>query len=199
MSQTSVNAAGQSIGIAGQLADTGEGQDIVSGFNMEATSQMAFGFGLRVQPGSNGDGFLIATGFTNQVGLEVAGINTFSFSHNRAGVQDVNGNYSGDMGASGLLPKAGLQVLRKGRVLAPVEQNVVAGDRAWCRGIATGTSSISALAGIWAGTGYNTGANGSSYMLDCRRQGVFRSASYTAADGTTKVAVLEVDFTGPGF
>lgn len=195
MSQTTVSAAGQAIGIAGQLADTGEGQDIVSGFNMESTSQMPFGFGIRVQPGSNGDGFLIATGFTNGVGCDVAGVNVFSFSHNRAGVADSSGNYSGDMGASGLLPKAGLQVLRKGRVLVPVEIAVVAGDRPWCRGIATGTSSSAAMVGIWSGTGYNSGSNGSSYLVDCTRMGVFRSGTYTAADGTTKVAILEVDFT----
>lgn len=198
MSQTTVSAGGQAIGVAGQLSDTGEGVDIVSGFNMEATNQIPFGFGLRVQPGSNGDGFLLATGFSGlSPGLDVAGINTFSFNHARVGVADSAGNFSGDMGASGLLPKAGLQVLRQGRIIVPVEIPVVAGDRPWCRGVATGTSSSAAFQGIWSGTGYNLAndAAGSSYMIDCRRQGVFRSGTYTAADGTTKVAILEVDFT----
>ncbi len=189
MSQTTVSAGGQSIGVAGQLADTGEGQDIVSGFNMEATAQIPFGYGVRVQPGSNGDGFLLATGFSNVISVD--GISVFNFNHNRAGVADSNGAYSGDMGASGLLPKAGLQVLRDGRVLVPVEINVVAGDRPFCRGVATGTLTP----GIWSGTGYVAAGVGSSHMIDCTKQGVFRSGTYTAADGVTKVAILEVDFT----
>ena len=199
MSQTTVSAGGQAIGLAGQIADSREGRDIVSGFNMEATNQLPFGFGLRVQPGSNGDGFLLATGFSGlSPGLEVAGVNVFSFNHVKAGAADSAGNFAGDMGASGLLPKAGLQVMRQGRVIAPVEIAVVAGDRAWCRGVATGTSGSAAWQGIWSGTGYNLAneAAGSSYMIDCRKQGVFRSGTYTAADGITKVAILEVNFTG---
>jgi len=198
MAQTTVSAGGQSIGVAGQLADSAEGRDVVSGFNKEATAQIPFGFGVRVQPGSNGDGFLLATGFSGGApGTEVAGINVFSFNHFKQGAADPLGNFAGDLGGSGLLPNAGLQVLREGRVLVPVEINVVAGDRAWCRGIATGTTSNTA--GIWSGTGYNVAGAGSSYMIDCTRQGVFRSGTYTAADGVTKVAVLEVDFTNKSF
>lgn len=195
MSQTTVNAGGQAIGVAGQLADSGD-HDIVSGFNKD-TSQFPFGFGARVQPGSAGDAYLLATGFSGlSPGLEVAGVNLYGLNHHRAGSLDAAG-YQGDMGASGLLPNASMQVLRKGRVLVPVEIAVVAGDRAWCRGVATGSSGSAAWQGIWSGTGYNlvNDGAGSSYMIDCRRQGVFRTASYTAADGTTKVAVLEVDFT----
>lgn len=196
MSQTTVSAGGQSIGVAGQIADSQDGTDIVSGFNMEATAQMPMGFGVRVQPGSNGDGFLLATGFSGLgPGTEIAGVNAFSYNHQRAGVADSAGTFAGDMGASGLLPKAGLQVLRRGRIIAPVEINVVAGDRAWCRGIATGSSSSAGMVGIWSGTGYNVAGAGSSYMVDCRTQAVFRSGTYTAADGTTKVAILEVNFT----
>lgn len=185
MSQTTVSAGGQSIGVAGQVADSGEGQDIVSGFNMESSAQIPFGFGLRVQPGSNGDGFLLPTGFST-VGGDVAGISIFSFNHQKVGPADSAGIFAGDMGASGLLPKAGLQVMRKGRALVPVQDTVRAGDRPFCMGIGTGALT----AGLWAGSGY-----GASYHIDCTRQGVFRSASYTAADGSTKVAVLEVDFT----
>jgi hypothetical protein len=196
MSQTTVSSAGQAIGIAGQLADSGE-HDLVSGFNKEATAQIPFGFGLRVKPGSNGDEFLLASGFSGLApGMEVAGLSVFSYNHHRVGPNDPAGNAAGDMGGSGLLPNAGLQVMRKGRAIVPVEIAVVAGDRAWCRGVATGTSGSAAWQGIWSGTGYNLAndAAGSSYMIDCRRQGVFRSGTYTAADGTTKVAILEVDF-----
>jgi len=196
MSQTTVSAGGQSIGVAGQLADSAEGRDVVSGFNKEATNQIPFGAGVRVQPGSNGDGFLLASGFSGLApGMEVAGINVFSFNHFKQGAADPAGNFAGDLGGSGLLPNASMQILREGRVLAPVEIAVVAGDRAWCRGVPTGASSASSAQGFWSGTGYNAAGVGSSYMNDCTRQGVFRSGTYTAADGVTKVAVLEVDFT----
>lgn len=196
MSQTTVSAGGQSIGVAGQLADSsaGHSEDVVSGFNKEGTSQIPFGFGVRVQPGSNGDGFLLPTGFSNiGLGFDVAGVNVFGFNHMRSGSADSAGNFPGDLGGSGLLPNATMQIVRRGRVIVPVETAVVAGDRPWCRGIATGSTSNTA--GVWSGTGYNSAGNGSSYMLDLTRNGVFRSGTYTAADGVTKVAILEVDFT----
>lgn len=199
MAQTTVSAGGQSIGIPGQIADSQDGSDIVSGFNKD-TTQMPFGVGIRVQPGSNGDGFLQATGFSGGApGCEIAGVNVFSFNHFKQGAADPLGNFAGDLGGSGLLPNAGLQVGREGRFLVPVEQTVVAGDRAWCRGIATGASSISNTVGQWAGTGYNAAGAGSSYMIDCTRQAVFRSGTYTAVDGVTKVAILECDFTNRSY
>jgi hypothetical protein len=199
MAQTTVSAGGQAIGLAGQIADSAN-PDVVSGFNKEATSQIPFGVGVRVQPGSNGDGFLLATGFSGGApGTEIAGINIFGFNHFRQGAADPLGNFAGDLGGSGLLPNAGMQVMRDGRAIVPVEIAVVAGDRAWCRGIATGASSASNTVGQWAGTGYNTAGNGSSYMIDCTRQAVFRSGTYTAADGVTKVAILECDFTNKSF
>jgi hypothetical protein len=183
MAQTTVSAGGQAVAVAGQAADSGK-KDIVSGFNKD-TVQIPMGYGVRVQPGSNGDAFLLPTGFST-VGGDVAGINLFNFNHMRQGAADPLGNFAGDMGGSGLLPNAGMQVLREGRVYVPVQDTVRAGDRAYCLGIATGNLT----AGLWAGSGY-----GASYHIDCTRQGVFRSGTYTAADGTTKVAVLEVDFT----
>lgn len=182
MAQTTVSAGGQAIGVAGQIADSQE-DDVVSGFNKD-TVQIPFGYGVRVQPGSNGDAFLLPTGFSTT--SEVAGVSVFSFNHMKQGAADPLGNFAGDMGGSGLLPNAGLQVLREGRVIVPVQDTVRAGDRPFCLGIATGNLS----AGLWAGSGY-----GASYHIDCTRQGVFRSGTYTAADGSTKVAILEVDFT----
>lgn len=182
--QTSVSAGGQAIGVAGQIADSGP-HDIVSGFSKESSSQVPFGFGLRVQAGSNGDAYLLPTGFSN-VGGNIAGLSVFDLNHAKAGVADSQGVYSGDLGASGLLPNASLQVGRKGRYLVPVEANVLPGDRAWCRGIGTGALTP----GIWAGSGY-----GASYHIDCTAQAVFRSTTYTALDGVTKVAIMECDFT----
>lgn len=185
MSQTTVSAGGQPIGVAGQIADSGI-HDIVSGFSQESSAQIPFGFGVR--GGTSVDGYVNATGFS--LVLPINGVNVFDFAHSRAGTQDANGNYSGDMGASGLLPKSSMQIMRKGRVLVPVEQTVFNGQRAWCRGIATGTSLNAAMVGMWNGT--NLGA---SYHVDVTSSAVFRSNTFTSADGTTLVAVLEVDFT----
>ncbi len=194
MSQTTVSAGGQPIGFPGQLADSGL-HDIVSGFSQEATNPIPFGAGLRA--GTSPDGYLMPTGFSTVLPIE--GISVFSFDHNRAGTVDSAGLYSGDMGASGLLPKSSLQVLRKGRIIVPVEQTVVRGDRGFCRGIATGASSNGNV-GIWSGTGYGAMAlgvaAGPSFHVDCTAQTQFRSATFVAADGTTRVAILEVDFTG---
>lgn len=199
MAQTTVSAGGQAAGLAGQIADSAN-PDIVSGFNKESTSQIPWGCGVRVQPGSNGDGFLLATGFSGGApGTEVAGINIFNFNHFRQGAADPLGNFAGDLGGSGILPNGGMQIMRDGRAWVPVEIAVVAGDRAWCRGIATGASLASNTVGQWAGTGYNAAGNGSSYMIDCTRQAVFRSGTYTAPDGVTRIAILECDFTNKAF
>jgi hypothetical protein len=191
MSQTTVSAGGQSAGVAGQIADSLDGPDIVSGFNMEATAQMPWGIGVRVQPGSTGDGFLLPTGNTGGPQLDIAGVNVFSHDHHRAANADSAGNFGGDLGSTGLNPKAVLQVLRDGRIWVPVETNVVPGDRAFCRGVATGTFGQ----GIWSGTGLVAAGAAPSFHIDCSKQGVFRTATFTAADGSTKVAVLETDFT----
>ncbi len=186
MSQTSVPAAGQAIGFAGQLADDSD-PDLVSGFNQDA-AQLPFGFGVR--QGSSGTSsayekmYSLPTGFSTV--MPIVGAVVHSYDHSPAGAADTAGNFAGDLGASGLLVNSPFELLRKGRLLVPVEQAVRVNDPAWCRGIGTGALSP----GSWVGTSL-----GGSYHVDCTRQAVFRSASYTAADGTTLVAVLECDFT----
>lgn len=186
MSQNSVTSAGMAIGVAGQIADSGP-HDIVSGFN-QAAAQMPFGYGVR--DGTVKDSYVLATGFSGV--YPVAGINVFDFNHQKIGAADPGGTYAGDLGASGLVQYAGLQVGRKGRYLVPVEAAPSIGDGAWCRGVATGNLGV----GIWRGAARGAaGPLSASYHVDCSKQGVFRSSSYTAADGTTLVAILEVDFT----
>lgn len=188
MSQTTINAGGMSIGVAGQVYDTGP-HDIVSGFNEEA-AQMPFGHGVR--DGSSAGFYKLATGFSGV--YPVVGINVQGWNHMPA-VTLNNGQVIGDQGASGLLQNASLQVGRKGRFLVPVEAAPAVGDGAWCRGVATGNLGV----GLWRGTTRGAaGPLGASYHVDCSKQAVFRTAAFTAADGTTLVAVLEVDFTnGP--
>lgn len=185
MSQTSVGAAGQAIGVAGQVADSGP-NDILSGFN-DSSTQMPFGYGVRFSTAR--DGYVLATGFSNVV--PVQGVNSFGHNHMKAGAADAAGNFAGDLGASGLLQYAGIQVLRKGRVLLPVEAAPNIGDRLWCRGVATG----SLTAGSWRGAAVGSAPLSASYHVDCTRQGVFVTSSFTAADGSTLVAYAEVDFT----
>lgn len=185
MSQTTVSAGGMAIGVAGQLADSGP-HDVLSGFN-DASAQMPFGFGVRAS--SEERGYILATGFSNVVAVD--GVNLFGHNHIKIGAADAVGAYAGDLGASGLLENASLQVLRKGRVMVPVEAAVTRGQRPWCRGVATGNVS----AGIWRGADLNNAPLSASYHVDCSRQGVFTTASFTAADGTTLVAVLDCDFT----
>lgn len=182
MSQTSVTAGGMAVGIPGQKYDTGP-EDVVSGFSQEASAQIPFGYGL-VQSPNVADGYFLPTGVSGA--MEIVGLSVFSLAHMKAGAVDAAGVYAGDLGASGLLPKAPLQVARQGRYLVPVEANVRVNDRAYCRVTATGAFTP----GSWAGTNY-----GGSYVRDCTQQGVFRSGTFTAVDGVTKVAVLEVDFT----
>jgi hypothetical protein len=189
MSQTSVLAGGQPIGVAGQLADNGP-FDIVSGFN-EATTQLPFGFGVR--QGTSRDMYILPTG-TSGGAVPVVGLVSHDFDHSPAGVVDSAGNYSGDLGASGLLQYAKFGVARKGRFLVPVEASPSVNDRAWCRSVATG-GGVSSMRGIWRGSPQGTPPLSGSYHVDCSNNGVFRSTAFTAADGTTLVAVMEVDFT----
>lgn len=185
MSQTTISAGGQSIGVAGQIYDSGP-HDIVSGVNEENT-QMPFGYGVR--DGSARDFYKLASGFSGV--LPIAGINVWSANHQPAFTAP-NGQVNGDMGSSGLLQYASLQVGRKGRYLVPVEAAPTIGDGAWCRGVATGNLGV----GVWrSATRGAAGPLGASYHVDCSKQAVFRTTSFTASDGSTLVAVVEVDFT----
>lgn len=188
MSQSSINAGGQVIGVPGQLIDSGP-HDIVTGFN-EETTQMPFGYGLR--QGTSADYYKLATGMSSSSQKAIVGVNAFSLDHSRAGAVDSAGHYAGDLGASGLLQYANLQVVRRGRVLVPVEAAVSVEDRAWCRGVATGNLSPGVWRGVAAGAADPLGG---SYHVNCTNQAVFRTASFTGPDGSTLVAVLECDFT----
>jgi len=180
MSQTSVSAGGQSIGVAGQVSDSGD-HDIDTGFNQNS-AQMPFGYG--VAKGNGERAYALPSGVSGTI--EIAGINVFSHNHVKAGAVDAAGNQSGDLGASGLLQNASMQLGVKGRFWVPVAFAVNKGDRPYCYVIATGTITQ----GAWVGS--NMGA---SYVRDCRAQGRFVTGTFTSADGTVSVAVLEADFT----
>jgi hypothetical protein len=181
MSQTSINAAGQPQGVAGQLADNAEVVDVVSFFSEESSAEIPFGVG--VVAGSDEQGCLLPSGS----GDVCVGVSVFGLSHlpaNSAGT-------SGDLGSSGLLPNAGLQVLRKGRILAYLDKSVTSitpySDRPFLRYTADGTTNPQV--GAW---GKETDSGKNTDMSKCA---VFVSGMFTSADGTTKCAVMEVDFT----
>jgi len=193
MSQTTISAGGQAIGNAGDVADSGP-KDVVSGFNQN-TTELPFGYGLR--DGTSQDFYAIATGFSTV--LPITGV-LLRRANYQPKITLPNGQTVGDFGGSGLVQYAPLNVMRKGRVLVPVEGPVTFGQRAWCRGIATGSSAL-VTPGIWSATSYSVAGNDTtpSYHVNTTKQAVFRSGSFTAADGTTLVAVLEVDFTASNF
>lgn len=184
MSQTTISAGGQAIGDAGDPADAGF-KDVDSGFN-QGTAEIPFGYGVR--DGSARQWYVLPTGFSGV--LPVTGVLARRANY-QPKITLPNGQTVGDFGGSGLAQNAPMNIVRQGRVLVPVESAVTFGHRAWCRGVATGSLSQ----GSWLGAAVGAaGPLGASYHVDCSKQGVFRSASFTAADGSTLVAVLEVDF-----
>lgn len=191
MSQTSVTAGGPYSAIAGQLGDSANPR-IDSGINAATGVQMPFGYGLR--DGSGEREYLLPTGFSGVV--PVVGINLHGLNHLAAGVADPNGRFDGDLGGSGLRLWADLDVLRQGPVWLPVEAAVTKGQRGWCRGIPTGSLTEGSWLGAAAG---GAGPLGASYHIDCSRQVQFRSASATSADGTSLVALAEVDFAATNY
>jgi hypothetical protein len=191
MSQTSINAGGQRVGDPGDPADAGP-KEALSGINADDV-QMPFGFGVAINTNS-GDKYSLPTGMSNA--YPVAGV-LIRRANYQPRISLPNGQTVGDLGPSGLHQNAPLNVGIKGRFLVPVEAAVTRGQRPWCRGVATGAQTQGSWRGAAVGSVPLGGsvALGASYFLDCTKQGIFRSASYTAADGSTLVAVLEVDFT----
>lgn len=191
MSQTTINAGGQSIGDAGDVADTGS-NDFLSGFN-GGSAQIPFGYG--VAPNALANSFYaLPTGMSNA--YPVGGV-FMRRANYQPQITLPNGQTVGDLGASGIVQNAPMNVMVRGRVLVPVEAAVTRNQRAWCRGVATGALTQGSWRGADVGSVPLGGSitTGASYFIDCTRAGVFRTASFTAADGSTLVAVLECDFT----
>lgn len=191
MSQTTINPGGNRVGDPGDPADAGP-KEVLSGFNADA-AQLPFGYGVAINANS-GDLYSLPTGMSNA--YPVAGVFARRANY-QPRISLPNGQTVGDLGPSGVHQYAPLNVVIKGRMLVPVEAAVSRGQRPWCRGVATGAQTQGSWRGAAQGAVPLGGsvALGASYFIDCTKQGIFRSASYTAADGSTLVAVLEVDFT----
>lgn len=174
MSQLTVASGGQSVGVAGQIMSNSEVQEVISAFNEEASAEMAFGWGVCI--GAAASGALLPA---LQADL-AKGVVAFGYSH-MAGT-------NGDLGTTGLKPKAGLMLVRKGRVMVQLEGGVTSIVPFSDRGFLRCTADTLKPVGTWGK------ATDSTKNIDCTKQAVFVSDVLTLADGS-KGAILEVDFT----
>ena len=172
--QTSINKAGQPAAFAGMLSDNSD-NDVVSRFSAETVTEIPFGAGVQFHTVARSCKLLASGGVL--MGVSVWGANHMPGT-------------GGDLGTTGLKPKAGLQVLRRGRIWALVDKattSIAAGtDRGYCRYTADGVTNPDV--GAWAK------ADDSGKTLDATKQTQFFSGLFTAADGVTKIAELDVNF-----
>lgn len=185
--QTSINPSGQPIGVAGQVADSGD-TDIMSGFSEETVNQIPFGCG--VVAGTADDGVKLPS----SSGDTPVAVSCLDYWHMPAGLNDPSGNPSGDLGSVGIMPKGGINRGQKGRYLVPLDAGVSPVpnvSRPWLRFRTDG--GVNVQPGTWG-----IAQDGGSNAIDCTRLGVFRSSAYTVNNptgGSSLVAWLEVDFT----
>ena len=141
MSQTTITPGGQRVGDPGDEADAGP-KDYLSGYNADA-AQMPFGYGVAVNT-NTGIKYSLPTGMSNA--YPVGGVICRRGNYQPA-ITLQNGQVIGNLGASGVLQNGPLNIGIKGRFLVPVEAAVTRDQRAWCRGVATG----SLTQGSWRG------------------------------------------------
>jgi hypothetical protein len=177
--QTSINKAGQPVAVAGMLSDNGPVKDIVSRFSEDAVNVLPFGIGVKVGSKRN------AVDLPSTIADTIDGVNVFGYNH----LPGLIGDLSATLG--GLKQNAGLQVLRIGRIyvvvdsfLSSISANI---DRTYLRAISH--------AGVGTVVGAFTNAADGSDTIDLTKDGVFVSGIFTSADGTTKIAEAEFNFT----
>lgn len=177
MSQTSIAKTGQPIAVAGQLSDSHKGTDTVSRFSGEASAVIPFGVG--VKPGTTFRKVLLPTASSSII----EGIVRFGYGHVPGATGDL------DQTLGGLKPNAGMDVVRRGRMYVLVDANVTTitpySDRGYCR---FESSSGATVVGAWRNTD-------DSHVVDCSKAVQFVSPLFTAADGSSKIAEVQVEFT----
>lgn len=178
MSQTVIQKYGYPVAVAGQLSDNMEGVDVVSRFNQDVV-QLPFGTAVKAGTAERSAKALAANTDIVQ-GFVKWG--TDHFPANASGS-------IGDVGATGLLPNAGLEIVRRGRMYCVVDPSIVTitpySDRCFIRCTVNGGNNV-----IGAVSNVADGANN----IDCTKQAQFVSGIFTAADGVTKIAEVEVSF-----
>jgi hypothetical protein len=150
--------------IEGQLADAGA-HDVLSMVNNEAAAEMGFGLAVCFEGSTDDQGALAPDDVTDKI----AGILMHSHDYSQS-----------DLGDTGLLPGATLNILRKGRIWVRPEEAVAPGDRLFIRAEAAGEEREGAV---------RMSADGAD-CIDSTTQGVFLTSAEAG-----ELAVLEVDFT----
>ncbi len=163
------------IGYSGQLV--GDDHDIIMGKNLEVSASMPFGIAVCFKTSSPVTDYDAVLPGSPTV---VMGIVVKSGAYERTWT-DADGVIHGDLDSVGLIPKALLNILRKGKILVACPTGCVPGDRLYVRKDAGEASEA-------LGTCEN--ASDESDMIDCTEQAVWLT---TAAAGG--LAVLDVDFT----
>lgn len=175
--QTTINRNGQPRAIAGLIADLFP-MGLASAFSGESSSLIQFGFGV-VNAGVERQAKIPSGGSDIFMGIAA-----FSLNH-----QPDTGGFDLVSGASGgIKPKGAFEVVRSGHVWVLVDKAVTSitpySDRGFLRYTADGTTNPTP--GAW-GKATDSGKN-----LDLTKVVQFISPLVTAADGTTKIAMVEI-------
>ena len=166
MSVQTTYSQDMTIGVSGQLADSGA-NDCFAGYNAESSAAIDFGLGVKFEDTSDPvDGMKLPASESDAI----QGITVRSHAYSEA-MLDSDGK-----------PIVGspLTMLRKGRVLVQCDSGCAKGDRLWVRAVATGSERLGAPENADDGTD----------TVDCTKQGVWITPAAAGA-----LAVLEVDFT----
>lgn len=177
MSQTSIPRSGQPRAIAGMVADN-RSIDLVSAFNAEASAVIPFGVGV-VNPGTERQAKLPAAGSDIFMGVSTWGL---AHQPDTGGFDLVSG------AAGGIKPKGSLELCREGRIWVVVDPGVTSitpySDRPFLRYSTNGANNVIGAFGKASDAGKN---------IDLTKVGQFVSDVVTAADGVTKIALLEIE------
>jgi hypothetical protein len=168
MPQTSVSD--MSAGLAGMLADSGL-KDAAGVVQAEASASIPFG--VMVAKGSTDDAAVKLNGTASSMITKLLGV--VMFSHRFAIDHEVD--------STGIKPKVGFDVLRRGRIYVLPEESVTPGDPVRVRVVVTGGE----VAGAFRKTEDST---------DCVNISAF--AQWRTSGSSTVPAVLEIDMTGLG-
>lgn len=162
------------IGYAGTL-DSNLAHDIVTMKNAEASTSIAFGLAVKFKDTvtTDKDAVLPAAETDSVLGI-VLRSGTYAVAWT-----DLDGNVHGQLDATGLVPSAMMNVLRKGRVLVTCVSGCEAGDKLWVRAVTGTHTSIGGL----------ENADDSTNMIDATSKGTWMTSA--SAGG---LAWLDVSF-----
>jgi hypothetical protein len=173
--QITISRSGQPRAFAGMVADTGI-KDDVAAFNLEASAEIPFGTGVKW----DGETGALQPTASNSV---LKGIIRWEADHQTG--------LNGDLGTTGLKPKAAMSCRRRGRMWVMVDAGYNVGDltpgtsKGYCRFETDGGSNT--VVGAWR-------ASDDGHVVSAIGQVTFASSVILDADGVTKIAMVDCDF-----